>query len=269
MIMRPLKFFAVAASFVIAFLVVGGVLTARQARGEEVDLQLVLAVDVSLSMDNEEQQLQREAHVRAFREQLVVSAIANGTLGRIAVSYIEWAGDGQQRVVVPWTIVHDEATSQAFAARLEAEPIWRIGRTSISSALNFAAGHFEQSGHTSPRRVIDIMGDGSNNEGPPMVMTRDELISRGITINGLPLVLDRSGTQMLSTNQDPVTLEHYYENCVIGGPGSFQIPIREIGQMFEALRAKLIIEIAGLRVAPLVVPASSPAPFDCNARFSF
>jgi hypothetical protein len=240
--------------------------------GVEVDLQLVLAVDVSLSMDNEEQQLQRQAYVAAFRDRLVHEAIRSGASGRIAVIYVEWSGDEEQRVVVPWTMIDSPEAAATFATSLETAPISRMRRTSISSAMAFAARLFEQSAYTAPRRVIDFSGDGSNNEGPPINLSRDEAVARGVVINGLPLVLDRTGTQMIG--DQTVTLEMYYEQCVIGGAGSFLIPVREMGEFRDALKTKLILEIASIQPDPdhlNVIPASdTPRPgLDCNGRFSF
>ena len=241
-------------------------------RATEVDLQLVLAVDVSLSMDNEEQQLQRQAYVAAFRDRLVHDAIRAGASGRIAVIYVEWSGDEEQRIVIPWTLIDSPEAATTFAATLEAAPISRMRRTSISSAMNFAARLFDQSAYTAPRRVIDFSGDGSNNEGPPIAQTRDDLVQRGIVINGLPLVLDRTGTQMVG--DQTVTLDMYYEQCVIGGAGSFLVAVRDIGEFRDALKTKLILEIASIQPDPdhmRVIPASDTARpgLACDGRFSF
>jgi hypothetical protein len=241
--------------------------------GVEVDLQLVLAVDVSLSMDNEEQNLQRAAYVAAFRDGLVQEAIrGGGPSGRIAVVYVEWSGDEEQRVVVPWTVIDGPEAAGRFAATLEAAPISRLRRTSISSAMQFIGRLFDASPYVSERRVIDFSGDGSNNEGPSLVQAREALTARGVVINGLPLVLDRTGTQMIG--EQTVTLEMYYEQCVIGGTGSFLVPVREMGEFRDALKTKLILEIAAIQPDPdhaNVIPASSTQgrPLHCDGRFSF
>jgi hypothetical protein len=262
---------------VVASVIGSGPAQAQPTRGGNdgataVDLQLVLAVDVSLSMDNDEQQLQRQAYVAAFRDPLVHEAIRAGTLSRIAVIYVEWSGDEEQRIVVPWTLIDSPEAANAFAATLESSSISRMRRTSISSAMNFAARLFDEASFTATRRVIDFSGDGSNNEGPPIDMTRDELIGRGIVINGLPLVLDRTGTQQIGG--ETVTLEMYYEQCVIGGAGSFLVAVRDIGEFRDALKTKLILEIAAIQPDPdhlRVIPASDAprAGFDCSGRFSF
>lgn len=238
--------------------------------GIEVDVQLVLAVDVSLSMDTDEQRLQREGYVAAFRDQVVQGAIRGGMNGRIAVTYVEWSGEDEQRVVVPWTLIDGPEAAQAFADRLAQAPISRMRRTSISSAMNFAARLFDEGTFFSQRRVIDFSGDGSNNEGPSMTLTRQDILGRGIVVNGLPLLIDRVVAQSLP---DAVTLEMYYDACVIGGPGSFMIPVRSMAEFRDALKTKLILEIANIAPDPdhlNVIPASETRPnVACDGRYSF
>lgn len=244
------------------------------ACAEEVDVQLVLAVDVSLSMDDAEQRLQREAYVSALRDPAIVQVIGSGPTGRIALAVFEWSSEGEQRLLLPWTVIGSQAQAEAAAATIEREPISRMRRTSISDAMLYAERLFQQAGHTAPRRVLDISGDGSNNEGPPVAETRDRLVAQGIIINGLPLVLDRVGTQMPfpwsllpQADAQPVTLEDYYDQCVRGGPGSFVVPVREIGELAGALRVKMILEIAG--VVSQVIPVQAGPALDCAGRFSF
>lgn len=238
----------------------------------EVDVQLVLAVDVSLSMDTEEQRLQREGYIAAFRSELVHKAIGGGMSGRIAVVYMEWSGDGEQTVVVPWTLVDSPATANAFANALERAPISRMRRTSISSAMLAAQRQLETSIYFGMRRVIDFSGDGSNNEGPSLAHTRAEILAKGTIVNGLPLLLDRVSTQ--NQNGEPITLEMYYDACVIGGVGSFQIPVRSMAEFRDALKTKLILEIAAIEPDPdhlNVIPASEVERPNvaCDGRFSF
>jgi hypothetical protein len=237
--------------------------------GIEVDVQLVLAVDVSLSMDNEEQRIQREAYVAAFRDRLVLDAIRGGPTGRIAVTYVEWSGEEEQKIVVPWTLVDSEEAAGSFAQALAVAPISRLRRTSISSAMLFATRLIETSIYTAQRRVIDFSGDGSNNEGPSLSATRADIVARGIVVNGLPLVIDRVGTQ-----QNGITLEMYYDACVIGGVGSFLVPVRAMGEFRDALKTKLILEIAGIFPDPdhtHVMPASDAGRSEvaCDGRYSF
>ncbi|MGF1651087.1 MAG: DUF1194 domain-containing protein [Hyphomicrobiaceae bacterium] len=210
----------------------------------EVDLQLVLAVDVSLSMDEVEQRLQRDGFIEAFREPEVVKAITTGEFRRIAVTYVEWGGAGFQRVVVPWRVIDGEESAAAFSRELAAQPIRREQRTSISQALIFSSTLFENSGLTSKRRVIDVSGDGPNNSGLPVAEVRDKLVSAGIIINGLAIQLPRSTSN--NTLFDLPDLDRYYADCVVGGEGSFVLPIVDQLQFGIAIRQKLLLEIADL-----------------------
>ena len=167
---------------------------ASQASAQtRVDLELVIAVDVSLSMDLDEQQLQRDGYVAAFRDSDLHKAIASGPYGRIAVTYMEWAGPGVQTVIIPWTLIDSPAAARAFAARLASQPITRERLTSISAALQFAQGLLKDTGFSASRQVIDVSGDGPNNQGGPVTSYRDRAVAAGITINGLPIVNDRAG----------------------------------------------------------------------------
>jgi hypothetical protein len=216
---------------------------------EPVDVELVLAVDVSLSMSPMELDIQRRGYVAALTHPKVVQAIQDGVHGRIAVTYFEWAGDAMQRVIVPWTVIATQADAQAFAAKLELGVPNSARRTSISGALSFAGDLLAESGYAGMKRVIDISGDGPNNQGEPVDGVRDRIIKQGITINGLPLMT--SGGRMSS--YDFADLDTYYTRCVIGGPGAFVVPVNEWSQFPEAIRRKLVLELAG---APSFVPAS-------------
>lgn len=218
-----------------------GLMLAPPARaGTEVDLALVLAVDISFSMDPEEQELQREGFAQAFRSPAVHDAIRGGMLGRIAVSYMEWAGVYDQKLVVPWTILDNPESIMAFAARIAATPLRRAQRTSISGAIDFSVRLIEESGLDATRRVIDISGDGPNNHGRIVTLARSEAVSKGITINGLPLMLRRPGYL------DIQDLDAYFRDCVIGGAGAFMVPVRDRDQFPQAIRTKILLEIAGL-----------------------
>lgn len=232
------------------------VLPAAPAAAREpdfVDLELVLAVDVSRSMDRLEQEIQRAGYVAAFRHPQVLQAITSGLHGRIAVLYLEWAGTDLQEVVVPWTLVDGPASAADFADRLEAAPLRGATRTSIAGGLAFAARRFAESGVLGLRRVIDLSGDGPNNMGPPVTTVRDELAAQGITINGLPLLIGGAGGFL-----DIELLDLYYEDCVIGGPGAFLVPVTDMAHFGSAIRRKLILEIAGVpsRHLPGIVPAA-------------
>jgi hypothetical protein len=203
-----------------------------------VDLQLVLAVDVSGSMDFNEQRVQRQGYVDAFRHQEVLRAIRSGPYGRIAVTYVEWSSAFYQVIVMPWRVIGDEEEVLGFAADLERAPISREGRTSISGALIHAASAFPASGLISERRTIDISGDGANNDGTPVTPARDQIVRQGITINGLPILINPS--PMVGG----IRLDDYYRDCVIGGPGSFVIPVTALADFAPAIRRKLVLEIA-------------------------
>ena len=220
-----------------------------------VDLELVLAVDVSRSMDSDEQVLQRAGYVAAFRDPEVLRAIVSGPVGRIAVTYVEWAGAGLQRVVVPWTLVEDTQSGERVARALTAAPYDARRRTSISDALLFAAGLFRDSGFTGARKVIDISGDGPNNNGIPVEQARERVLDQGIVINGLPIMLKQ---RRLSGMFDVSDLDLYYEDCVIGGFGAFTVTVVEPSEFVGAIRRKLILEIAG--AVPRVIPAQDSRP---------
>jgi hypothetical protein len=236
-----LHFVLVTTAFVVGLAVAPFPMAQRaHAQQATVDLELVLAVDVSLSMDLEEQRLQREGYVAAFRDAEVIKSIMAGPSGRIAVTYVEWAGPGNQQVVMPWTLIDGAEAAQEFSRKLESMSISRARMTSISSALTFSDSLFDTSGVRGLRRVIDVSGDGPNNAGPPVTDIRDRLIAKGITINGLPIVLKRP-----SSFFDLENLDQYYNDCVIGGSGAFVIPIREPDEFRTATRRKLLLEIAG------------------------
>lgn len=215
-----------------------------------VDLELVIAVDVSLSMDLEEQRLQRDGYVSAFRDEEIHKAITSGAHGRIAVVYMEWAGPTSQQVVIPWTILDGPEAARGFADKLEAAPISRERLTSISAALAFSGGLFANSGAKGLRRVIDISGDGPNNSGHGVAAVRDEVVAGGIVINGLPIMLHRAANSAFDISD----LDRYYGSCVIGGDGAFMVPVRHIDEFITAIRRKLLLEISGL------VPSLRPIP---------
>jgi hypothetical protein len=221
------------------------------AQVADVDLELVLAVDVSRSMDYDEQELQRQGYVAAFRHPEVIQAISSGAVGRIAVTYMEWAGPFFQQVLVPWTVIGNRQEAEAFAALLDKAPILRETGTSISGGLEGAAKLFSSSGANGVRQTIDVSGDGPNNMGVPVAPMRDQLIEQGITINGLPIMLkvnDPFGTFNIAN------LDTYYEDCVIGGPGAFMITVDDVNGFEVAIRRKLVLEIAGLH--PKLMPAA-------------
>ena len=221
-----------------------------------VDVELVIAVDVSFSMDPDEQALQREGYVLALTSKEFLQALRQGAHGKIAVTYFEWAGQADQKIVMPWRLIDGPESADAVAAEISRAPYRRASRTSISGALRFARPLFDDSGYKGLRRVIDVSGDGANNAGPLVELTRDDVLAAGITINGLPIMLKRPYAGSL----DIENLDEYYEDCVIGGPGSFVIPIREREKFIEATRTKLVLEIAGRTPERRVIPAQARAP---------
>ena len=233
--------------------------TSAPAAEREVDLALVLAVDVSRSMDTEEQQLQRDGYVSAFRSDAVANAIRKGALGRIAVTYVEWSGPAQQTVVIPWTVLEGATQANAFADSLAAAPIGRVYSTSISGVIDFSVRLLRDTGPEAIRRVIDVSGDGPNNTGRIVTAARDEAVAQGIVVNGLPFMLKRP-----SGFGDMENLDLYYEDCVIGGPGAFVVPIRERHQIVDATRTKLVREIADdRRRGPLIKRAQARERTNC------
>lgn len=221
-----------------------------------VDVELVLAVDISYSMDPDEQALQREGYVKALTSREFLLALRQGIHGKIVVTYFEWAGFHTQKIVMPWRLIDGPESADAVAAEIAAAPISRASRTSISGALMFAMPLFERSGYRGLRRVIDVSGDGTNNNGQLVTIARDEVLAKGITINGLPIMLKRPMTSMMDIDD----LDIYYEDCVIGGPGAFVVPIRDREKFIEATRTKLVLEIATRMPEPRMIPVSSDKP---------
>ncbi|MGA7971814.1 MAG: DUF1194 domain-containing protein [Pseudolabrys sp.] len=221
-----------------------------------VDVELVLAVDVSYSMDPDEQALQREGYRLALTSKEFLQALREGAHGKIAITYVEWAGQHDQQVVVPWRLIEGPESADAVAAEIARAPYRRASRTSISGGLAFAQGLFATSGYRGLRRVIDVSGDGPNNSGMPVAPVRDVIVNKGIVINGLPLMLKRPYRGMM----DIAHLDWYYEDCVTGGPGSFVIPVRGREQFVEATRNKLVLEVAGRTPKARVIRASAEHP---------
>jgi hypothetical protein len=225
-----------------------------------VDVELVLGVDVSYSMDPEEQALQREGYEQALTSKEFMSALREGMYAKVAVTYFEWAGTYDQRIIMPWRLIEDPESADAVASEIARAPYRRASRTSISGALRFAKPLFDNSGYHGVRRVIDISGDGANNQGPPVAPTRDDVVASGITINGLPIMLKRPRWSMM----DIGNLDVYYEDCVTGGPGAFVIPIRAREKFKEAIRHKLVQEIAGVVAKVKVFKTAADKPrVDC------
>src|SRR5229473_1407923 len=228
----------------------------NSATAVPVDVELVLAVDVSYSMDPDEQALQREGYIAGITSREFMQALRSGQHGKVAVTYFEWAGPGDQRIIMPWRLIDGPEAADAVANQIARAPYRRAMFTSIASALRFATPLFDASGYRVIRRVIQVSGDNANNSGPFVTIVRDDVLAAGITINGLPIMLKRPN----SFTMDIDNLDIYYEDCVIGGPGAFVIPIREREQFKEATRTKLVLEIASLTPERPLVPVQTRAP---------
>jgi hypothetical protein len=207
-------------------------------------------------MDLDELALQREGYVEALTSPEFHNALKQGMHGRIAVTYVEWAGAIDQKIIVPWRLIDGLASTEAVAAAIGRASTRRAYRTSISGVLGFSAPLFEDNGYRGIRRVIDVSGDGTNNQGQLVTVSRDEVVAKGISINGLPIMFKRINPSTM----DIPNLDIYYEDCVIGGPGAFVVPIRERDKFREAIRTKLVLEIAGRTPEPRLVPAAAESP---------
>ena len=230
------------------------------AGAERVDLELVLAADISLSMDVRELRLQRAGYATAITAPRVLEAIANGFDGRIAVTFVEWAGSGDRHVTVPWQGIATPADAERFAEAIRAAPLRQARRTSISAALDWSAGLFADNGFDGYRRVIDISGDGPNNQGEAVDVVRDRVVAQGVVINGLPLMIEALPVAWYNIPD----LDRYYENCVIGGVGSFYVPVQEMASFADALIRKLVLEIAGPAPALRLAAVQNEAAYDCR-----
>jgi hypothetical protein len=244
----------------IAIVALVAVLAYRDARAEEVDLELVLAVDVSTSIDEKEFQLQRDGYARAFLNPEIIAAIRSGPRGRIAVAYVDWAAADSQRLVVPWTVLSDTESGMLFAEEILAAPRSFRGWTSISGAIDFAMTTFATNPHSGTRRVIDVSGDGVNNSGRPAESARDDALAQGVTINGIVIMNDVPSAMSFWRTELP--LDDFYRERVIGGPGAFMMIVEDFTTFEHAIRNKLLREIAG--DPPPGSIAQAPAPGDAR-----
>jgi len=234
----------------------GAAATIAQSSQDEIDVELVLAVDTSRSMDYEEVRIQREGYVEALRHKEFLDAVKGGLTGRIAISYFEWAGYVVPGSVLDWQVIETEKDALDFADKLEARPIATQRRTSISAAIVQGVSMLAASPYKSNREVIDVSGDGPNNSGDPVTPARDTALRTGAVINGLAI--------MLRPSDVPEGLDKYYADCVIGGPGSFVLPVYKIEDFAVAVRRKLVWEISGLEPQPQIrkIVANQPTT-DC------
>lgn len=233
--------------------------TSRSADKEatpSVDVELVLAVDVSYSMDMDELAVQREGYAQAIVSKEFLQALKALPNGKIAVTYFEWAASNDQKIIIPWRVIDGPETADAVAEEILKTPIRRASRTSISGAIFFAMPLFDANPYRGLRRVIDISGDGPNNNGAPIIPARDAALAKGITINGLPIMVKEPSYSTM----DIENLDWYYEDCVIGGPGSFVVSIKDRDKFREAIRSKLLLEVAGRTPERRIVPVAEKEP---------
>jgi hypothetical protein len=213
---------------------------------EQVDLLLVLAADVSRSVDQKKFQLQREGYAAAITDPRVFKAIASGAYGKIAVSFVEWSGIGAQKVVIDWSVIGDAEAARKFSDQLAEAPRSFADRTSISGGIDFSVSLLDRAPYEAARRTIDVSGDGTNNSGRDVIQARDDAVAKGIVINGLVILSDRPMSWNPDHTNPPGGLEAYYRNNVIGGPGSFVVVAEDFNSFGQAIVKKLIAEIAEL-----------------------
>jgi hypothetical protein len=214
-----------------------------------VDVELIIGVDVSYSMDIEELAVQREGYAQAIISKEFLQALTTGPNRKLAVTYFEWSAPNDQKIIVPWRLIDGPETADAVAREIMKTPVRMGSSTSISGAISFAMPLFDENPYRGLRRVLDISGDGPNNTGAPVTGARDAALKRGITINGLPIMVEKSSYSVMIDN-----LDLYYEDCVIGGPGSFAVSIKHRNEFKEAIRTKLILEVAGQTAERRIVP---------------
>src|SRR5436305_3988491 len=233
-----------------------GTTAADNQSAPSVDVELVLAVDVSYSMDMDELAIQREGYAQAIISKEFLQALKSLPNGKIAVTYFEWAASSDQKIIIPWRLIDGPETADAVASEIMKTPIRRASRTSISGAINFAMPLFDENPYRGLRRVIDISGDGPNNNGAPVTGARDAALEKGIIINGLPIMVKEPSYSTMDIDN----LDFYYEDCVIGGPGSFVVTIKDRDKFREAIRTKLVLEVAGRTPERRVVPVAASEP---------
>jgi len=220
------------------------------AHAETVDLLLVLAADVSRSIDDAEFNLQRKGYAAAITDPRVLRAIAGGRNHAIAVTFIEWSGAADQNIIVDWTVVRDEEAAGGIAATILAAPRSFLGRTSISAAIDYSLERLAAAPAAADKRIIDVSGDGTNNSGRPVTEARDQAVASGVTVNGLAIINTQANPGYAFHTQPPGGLPKYYEENVIGGPGAFLLQVENFDTFAEAMTRKLVTEIAGAPARP-------------------
>jgi Protein of unknown function (DUF1194) len=221
-----------------------------------VDVELIIAVDVSYSMDMDELAIQREGYAQAIVSKEFLQALKSLPNGKIAITYFEWAASSDQKIIIPWRVIDGPETADAVSNEIMKTPVRRASRTSISGAIYFAMPLFDENPYRGLRRVIDISGDGPNNNGAPVLGARDLALSKGIVINGLPIMVKEPSYSTMDIDN----LDWYYEDCVIGGPGSFVVSIKDRDKFKEAIRTKLLLEVADHTPEGSTVPVAEKEP---------
>jgi hypothetical protein len=254
--MRRRFIFAVAVS-VLWPLAVHGQQPAAKDGTPTVDVELVFAADASYSMDMDRLAMQRDGYAQAIVSREFLKALKTGPNRKVAVTYFEWSSPKDQKIIVPWRMIDGPEAAAAVAAEIMKTPARRGSRTSISGAINFAMPLFDENPYRGSRRVIDISGDGPNNMGGPVAGARDAALAKGITINGLPIMLKEPSR---SKTDDIDGLDLYYEDCVTGGPGSFVTTVKDREKFKQAIRTMLVFEVAGRTPAHRIVPPGKKEP---------
>jgi hypothetical protein len=234
----------------------GSQLADLKDRAPSVDIELVIAVDVSYSMDLDELAIQREGYAQAIVSKEFLQALKTGPNNKVALTYFEWSASSDQKIIIPWRVIDGPESADAVANEIMNTPVRRGSRTSISGAINFAMPLFEENPYRGLRRVIDISGDGPNNNGEPVAGPRDAALAKGIVINGLPIMVKEPSYSTMDIDN----LDWYYEDCVIGGPGSFVVTIKDRDKFKEAIRTKLILEVAGRTPERRTIPVAEKEP---------
>jgi uncharacterized protein DUF1194 len=236
--MRMIKIFVI-------LVFAGGMLSPAAARAaDDVDLLLVLAADVSRSIDDTKFQLQRDGYAAAISDPRVLDTIRSGRNGRIGLTFVEWSGVGAQHAVIDWTAVGDAASAKQFGDQLIESPRSFAGRTSISGGVEFAMARLASAPFNCIRRTIDVSGDGTNNDGRDVAELRDQAIAKGITINGLVILSENPMPWNPEHTNPPGGLENYYRNNVVGGPGAFVMVAQNFNSFGRAIIAKMIAEVS-------------------------
>ena len=225
---------------------------ALASAAEPVDVALVLVSDVSRSVDDAEFKMEKAGYGAAFLDQRVLAAIKGGPIGAVAVAYVEFAGSYEVRTVLEWRVVHDDASAHAFVDALNEAPRSYWGRTSISAGIDEAMRMLDTAGFEAQRRVIDVAGDGTNNSGRDVTDARDDAVKAGVTINGLAIINEHPVNYTFAHVQPPGGLANWYQENVIGGPGSFVVEVHSFEAFSEAMTHKLINEIAATQPTTVV-----------------